>query len=92
MYGARPVKRALQRELQTLLAQALLRNDFEEEDTVVVKANRCGGGPRGGGGARQAKEPEVPADLACQGSHLPVHSCWPPFLCLSFLWSFPALL
>lgn len=42
VYGARPVKRALQRELQTLLAQALLRNDFEEEDTVIVKAHRCG--------------------------------------------------
>ncbi|GAX72664.1 hypothetical protein CEUSTIGMA_g120.t1 [Chlamydomonas eustigma] len=44
VYGARPVKRALQRELQTLLAQALLRNDFEEEDTVVVKADSSGVG------------------------------------------------
>ncbi len=35
-YGARPVKRALQRELQTLLAQALLRNQFVEGDTIVV--------------------------------------------------------
>lgn len=40
VYGARPVKRALQRELQTLLAQALLRNEFQEDDTVVVEACR----------------------------------------------------
>ncbi len=38
MYGARPVKRALQRELQTLLAQALLRGDFKEDDTITVEA------------------------------------------------------
>ena len=38
MYGARPVKRAVQRELETGLAKALLRGDFGEEDTVVVDA------------------------------------------------------
>ena len=38
LYGARPVKRALQRELQTLLAKALLRGDFIEDDTVLVTA------------------------------------------------------
>lgn len=38
VYGARPVKRALQRELQTLLAQALLRGEFAEGDTVLVEA------------------------------------------------------
>jgi len=38
VYGARPVKRAVQRELETPLAKALLRGDFEEEDTVVVEA------------------------------------------------------
>lgn len=38
VFGARPVKRALQRELQTLLAKALLRGEFEEEDTIVVEA------------------------------------------------------
>jgi len=38
VFGARPVKRALQRELQTLLAKAVLRGDFEEEDTIVVEA------------------------------------------------------
>eukprot|EP00195_Chlamydomonas_chlamydogama_P016479 CAMPEP_0202907142 /NCGR_PEP_ID=MMETSP1392-20130828/41493_1 /ASSEMBLY_ACC=CAM_ASM_000868 /TAXON_ID=225041 /ORGANISM="Chlamydomonas chlamydogama, Strain SAG 11-48b" /LENGTH=196 /DNA_ID=CAMNT_0049595921 /DNA_START=1 /DNA_END=588 /DNA_ORIENTATION=+ len=44
VYGARPVKRALQRELQTLLAKALLRGDFEEDDTVVVEAAPSGSG------------------------------------------------
>ncbi|WIA34267.1 hypothetical protein OEZ86_012610 [Tetradesmus obliquus] len=38
VFGARPVKRALQRELQTLLAQALLRGEFVEGDTILVEA------------------------------------------------------
>jgi hypothetical protein len=38
VFGARPVKRALQRELQTLLAQALLRGEFIEGDTILVEA------------------------------------------------------
>ncbi len=38
MYGARPVKRAVQRDLETGLAKALLRGDFGEEDTVIVEA------------------------------------------------------
>jgi len=38
VYGARPVKRALQRELQTLLAQAMLRGEFAEGDTIRVEA------------------------------------------------------
>ena len=38
VFGARPVKRAVQRELETGLAKALLRGDFGEEDTVVVSA------------------------------------------------------
>jgi len=38
VFGARPVKRAVQRELETGLAKALLREDFGEEDTVVVSA------------------------------------------------------
>ncbi|KAF5831310.1 P-loop containing nucleoside triphosphate hydrolase protein, partial [Dunaliella salina] len=40
VFGARPVKRALQRELQTLLAKAVLRGDFEEDDTIIVEAVR----------------------------------------------------
>ena len=44
LYGARPVKRALQRELQTVLAKALLRGDYQEDDTVVVSAAGDGKG------------------------------------------------
>jgi len=44
VYGARPVKRALQRELQTLLAQALLRGEFVEDDTIYVAAGAPGSG------------------------------------------------
>ncbi|PNW76423.1 hypothetical protein CHLRE_11g467575v5 [Chlamydomonas reinhardtii] len=38
IFGARPVKRAIQRELETPLAQALLRGDFEEDDSIFVCA------------------------------------------------------
>jgi ATP-dependent Clp protease ATP-binding subunit ClpB len=38
VYGARPVKRAVQRELETAIAKALLRGDFGEEDTIIVDA------------------------------------------------------
>jgi ATP-dependent Clp protease ATP-binding subunit ClpB len=38
VFGARPVKRALQRELQTPMALALLRGDFREGDKVVAEA------------------------------------------------------
>lgn len=38
VYGARPVKRAVQRELETALAKSLLRGEFGEDDTVVVDA------------------------------------------------------
>eukprot|EP00803_Ostreobium_quekettii_P010828 evm.model.scf_150EXC.1 EVM.evm.TU.scf_150EXC.1 scf_150EXC:4224-11534(-) len=39
VFGARPVKRAVQRELETKLAKAMLRGEFQEEDTVVVEAD-----------------------------------------------------
>jgi ATP-dependent Clp protease ATP-binding subunit ClpA len=42
VYGARPVKRAVQRELETGLAKALLRGEFGDEDTVVVGAGERG--------------------------------------------------
>ena len=38
VFGARPVKRAVQRELETSLAKMLLRGDFGEDDTVLVDA------------------------------------------------------
>jgi len=36
VYGARPLKRTLQREVQNPLAVRILEGDFEEGDTVVV--------------------------------------------------------
>ncbi|CAD7704818.1 unnamed protein product [Ostreobium quekettii] len=39
VFGARPVKRAVQRELETKLAKAMLRGEFQEEDTVIVEAD-----------------------------------------------------
>lgn len=33
-FGARPVKRAVQQNLETVIAKALLRGDFGEDDTV----------------------------------------------------------
>jgi ATP-dependent Clp protease ATP-binding subunit ClpB len=38
VYGARPLKRIIQREVQDLLALSLLRGEFEEGDTVCVDA------------------------------------------------------
>jgi ATP-dependent Clp protease ATP-binding subunit ClpB len=38
VYGARPLKRAIQRELQDPLAMLLLRGEFKEGDTVRVDA------------------------------------------------------
>eukprot|EP00887_Chlorella_sp_A99_P006567 scaffold3.g6567.t1 len=37
-FGARPVKRVVQQELETALAKAILRGDIAEDDTVVVDA------------------------------------------------------
>ncbi|MEQ8971261.1 MAG: ATP-dependent chaperone ClpB [Coleofasciculus sp. C1-SOL-03] len=36
VYGARPLKRAIQRELETQLAKAMLRGEFSDGDTVFV--------------------------------------------------------
>jgi ATP-dependent Clp protease ATP-binding subunit ClpB len=36
VYGARPLKRAIQRELETQIAKAILRGDFGEGDTLFV--------------------------------------------------------
>ncbi|MEI6427436.1 MAG: ATP-dependent chaperone ClpB [Pseudanabaena sp. ELA607] len=36
VYGARPLKRVVQRELETPIAKALLRGDFNEGDTIVI--------------------------------------------------------
>jgi ATP-dependent Clp protease ATP-binding subunit ClpB len=36
VYGARPLKRAIQREVETAIAKGILRGDFCEGDTVFV--------------------------------------------------------
>jgi ATP-dependent Clp protease ATP-binding subunit ClpB len=36
VYGARPLKRAIQRELETQIAKAILRSEFTENDTIFV--------------------------------------------------------
>jgi ATP-dependent Clp protease ATP-binding subunit ClpB len=36
VYGARPLKRAVQRELETQIAKAILRGEFGEGDTIVA--------------------------------------------------------
>jgi ATP-dependent Clp protease ATP-binding subunit ClpB len=36
VYGARPLKRAIQRELETVVAQGILRGDYFDGDTIVV--------------------------------------------------------
>ena len=41
-YGARPVKRAIQSELIQVMANQLLRGIFEEDDTIVVSADKDG--------------------------------------------------
>ena len=41
-YGARPVKRAIQAELIQVMANKLLRGVFEEDDTIVVSADKEG--------------------------------------------------
>jgi ATP-dependent Clp protease ATP-binding subunit ClpB len=42
VYGARPLKRAIQRHVTDPLAQKLLAGEFRESDTIVVDA-----GPEG---------------------------------------------
>ena len=61
VFGARPVKRAVQRELETGLAKALLRGDFGEEDTVSVSAP-------GGAKATKLVFEAVPRDAAAPSS------------------------
>jgi ATP-dependent Clp protease ATP-binding subunit ClpB len=36
VYGARPLKRAIQRELETAIAKSILRGEFHEGDTIFV--------------------------------------------------------
>merc|ERR1712137_757929 len=36
VYGARPLKRVIQRQLETSVAQGILRGDYNDGDTVLV--------------------------------------------------------
>lgn len=38
VYGARPLKREIQRDLETTVAQGILRGDFKDGDTIVADA------------------------------------------------------
>ncbi|WP_420128794.1 hypothetical protein [Longimicrobium sp.] len=55
-YGARPLKRAIQRLVQNPLALHVLEGEFADGDTVVVDRDPAGGGLvfRSGGGDASA--------------------------------------
>lgn len=61
VYGARPVKRAVQRELETALAKSMLRGDVEEGDVVVADVD-----PEGRGISLTARKGAA-ADIAGNG-------------------------
>ena len=42
VYGARPLKRAIQRNIQDALAMALLEGDFRDDDEIIVKTGSDG--------------------------------------------------
>ena len=44
MYGARPLRRAIQHYLQDKLAPLLLEGRFQEGDTILVDADKAGEG------------------------------------------------
>jgi ATP-dependent Clp protease ATP-binding subunit ClpB len=43
-YGARPLKRAIQKEIETPLGRLLLKGDVKDGQTVMVDHDRDGGG------------------------------------------------
>jgi ATP-dependent Clp protease ATP-binding subunit ClpB len=55
VYGARPLKRAIQQELENPLARRILAGEFGPGDTVAVDAGQEGLAFRKGGGARLEK-------------------------------------
>ena len=36
VYGARPLKRTIQRELETTVARGILKGEFDDQDTILV--------------------------------------------------------
>jgi len=51
-FGARPLKRAIQREIETPLARLLLRGEVRDHQTVAVELDAAGGALRFVPGAR----------------------------------------
>jgi len=43
VFGARPLKRAIQRELETAVAKGILRGDFADGDEITIDSNMEGG-------------------------------------------------
>jgi ATP-dependent Clp protease ATP-binding subunit ClpB len=41
-YGARPLKRAIQRELETAVAKGILRGDFTDGDEITIDSDGAG--------------------------------------------------
>ena len=65
VFGARPLKRLIQREISDPLALALLEGRYTDGDTVTVDAPMGAGGPvlmSGGGEATEGAEPSLEAD------------------------------
>lgn len=42
VYGARPLKRTIQRELETRIAQSILRGEVKDGDTITIEADNDG--------------------------------------------------
>ena len=62
MYGARPLKRAMQREILNPLAVKLIEGAFKKGQTVELDASKDGGLVFKEGAARPACEPDEKAD------------------------------
>ena len=62
-YGARPLRRAIQRHLEDRLAQGVLSGEFNEHDHVIADVNEAGDGlalrVRDGAGAEGEREAEL---------------------------------
>jgi ATP-dependent Clp protease ATP-binding subunit ClpB len=43
MYGARPLKRTIQREVETVVAKGILNGEYSNGDTVIIDANEDDG-------------------------------------------------
>ena len=77
VYGARPLKRAIQQQLENPLAQRILRGDFGPGDTIRVTASSTGldfaRGVNARSDARAAPNGDIP-DFAYQIGVRPSHA------------------